>query len=148
MNDSLWIGFKGRNNASCALAQAVSPHHFLLTNSYSGLKKDIDGMIDDPDAVYFFGVDKNLKDSFRIEKEAEKDGIRMATRLDTEALRKNLEASGIRVELSQKPTKYLCNEAYWWLLRKFGGKVVLIHIPTTKSFDESRLAQIRQALTG
>ncbi len=147
MMDSLFVGFRGQNNASCALVQAVSPFHFLLTNSFSGLKKDIDGIKADHTAVYLFGVDKNLRNSLRIETAAEKDNVRISSCLDTDVLRKKLEISGIGVQLSQKPTEYLCNEAYWWLLRKFGGNAVLIHIPSIKHFDESWIGKIRQALT-
>lgn len=146
MNDSLWIGFKGRNNASAILVQSLSPHCFLLTNSFAALEKEIEGIKTGYSAVYLFGVDKNLKDSFRIEEAAEKDGIRMETRLDTDGLRKKLEAAGINMELSGTPTKYLCNEAYWHLLRKFDGKAVLIHIPTIKHYDESWSAKLMQVL--
>ena len=146
MNDSLLIGFKGRNNASAILVQSLSPRCFLLTNSFAALEKEIEGIETGYSTVYLFGVDKNLKDSFRIEKKAEKDGIRMETCLDTDGLREKLEAAGIHTELSGNPTKYLCNEAYWHLLRKFDGKAVLIHIPTIRHYDESWISKIRQAL--
>ena len=146
MGNSLFIGFKGKNNASAVLAEALSPCRCLLTNSFSGLERDIEGIKEDCDAVYLFGVDKNLKDSFRLEKAAEKDGIRMETCLDTDCLREKLEAAGIGAELSGIPTNYLCNEAYWHLLRKFGGKALLIHIPTVKHYDESWPAKLTQIL--
>ncbi len=146
MNDSLWIGFKGRNNASAILARSLSPRCFLLTNSFAALEKETEGIETGYSAVYLFGVDKDLKESFRIEEAAEKDGIRMETCLDTDVLRKKLEAAGINTELSGNPTKYLCNEAYWHLLRKFDGKAVLIHIPTLKHYDESWPAKLMQVL--
>jgi len=146
MNDSLLIGFKGRNNASAILVRSLSPRCFLLTNSFAALEKELERIKSGCSAVYLFGVDKNLKDSFRIEEAAEKDGIRMETRLDTDGLREKLEAAGIHTELSGNPTKYLCNEAYWHLLRKFGGKAVLIHIPTIKHYDESWPAKLMHVL--
>ena len=38
----LFIGFRGINNSSARLAEHLSSHKFLLTNSFTGLKKDID----------------------------------------------------------------------------------------------------------
>ena len=146
MGNSLFIGFKGKNNASAVLAEALSPCCCLLTNSFSGLEKDIEGIKEGCDAVYLFGIDKNLKDSLRVETAAEKEGTRLETCLDTDALRKHLEAAGIRTGSSGTPTHYLCNEAYWRLLRRFSGRAVLIHIPALRHFDEAWIPLIRQAV--
>ena len=108
----------------------------MLTNSFEGLKKDIEGLSDDFDEVYLFGADKNLSDSFRIEKMAEKDGKQLQSKLDLESLRERFTSFMIKAEISSAPTKYLCNEAYWYLLEKFDGNAVLIHIPTIKNFKE------------
>ena len=37
-----FICFKGQNNSSSILVNALSQKHYLLTNSFDGLKKDID----------------------------------------------------------------------------------------------------------
>lgn len=131
----LYIGFKGKNNSSAMLVSALSGQLFLLTNSFSGLKRDIDELPADYDAVYLFGVDKNLSDSFRIEQYAAKENVRLTTTLDLEALTKRLSDAGISSTISKKPTHYLCNEAYWYLLEKYQGRAVLIHIPTIKNFS-------------
>ncbi len=72
-----YIGFKGQNNSSSILVNALSQQHYLLTNSFDGLRKDIDKLHAEYDVVYFFGVDKNLTNSFRIEQCAEKDSTRL-----------------------------------------------------------------------
>ncbi|MBO4615738.1 MAG: hypothetical protein J5717_00150 [Lachnospiraceae bacterium] len=131
----LYIGFKGKNNSSAMLVSALPGQHFLLTNSFSGLKKDIDKLPADYDAVYLFGVDKNLSDSFRIEQYAAKENARLTTTLDLEAIRKRLSDAGINSTISKTPTHYLCNEAYWHLLEKYQSRAVLIHIPTIKNFS-------------
>ena len=131
----LFIGFKGKNNSSAMLVDHLSSHKFLLTYSFAGIKKDIDSLTAEYDKVYLFGADKNLTDSFRIEKCAERNGIQLSTILDTEDIRKKLAHAGITSTISDEPTHYLCNEAYWWLLEKYKGKAVLIHIPTIKHFD-------------
>lgn len=116
------------------LVKSLSGQYSLLTNSFTGLKRDIDKLSADYDEVYLFGVDKSLSDSFRIEPYAEKDGVEMATTLDLNDIAEWLSASGIKSTISDKATHYLCNEAYWNLLEKFKGRAVLIHIPTVKHF--------------
>ena len=57
MNNTLFLGFKGKNNTSCMLAEQLSPKHLLLTNSFTGLKKDIDSISGEYDQIVMFGVD-------------------------------------------------------------------------------------------
>ena len=134
MNNTLYIGFKGRNNSSAILVNSLSGQHCLLTNSFAGLKRDIDILPMDFDEVYLFGVNKSLSDSFSIERYAEKEGKQLTTTLDLNELAERLSVSGIKSTISKKATHYLCNEAYWYLLEKYRGRAVLIHIPTIKHF--------------
>ena len=75
MSRKLYIGFKGKNNTSCILAQTISKNHYLLTNSFGGLEKYIELLDDIYDCIMMFGIDKNLRNSVRIEKVAEKETI-------------------------------------------------------------------------
>ena len=142
----LIVGFKGKNNSSGRLVSSISSDYVLLTNSFSGLKKDIEGLSDDYDEVYLFGVDKNLSNSFRIEKMAEKGGKRLQSKLDLEQVKERFASFMIKAEISSTPTKYLCNEAYWYLLEKYKGNVVLIHIPTIKNFKEEWISSVKKAV--
>ncbi len=137
MGRILFIGFKGTKNSSGLLVRSLSPRHCLLTNSFEGLRKDIEKLPVDCDRVYLFGADKNLRDSFRLERMAEKDGIRLTSALDPEKLADQFASSGILTGISETPTRYLCNEAYWYLLGKYSGNALLIHIPTMKHLSES-----------
>ena len=134
MDKILYVGFKGRNNSSEILVRSLPGQHILLTNSYAGLKRDIDKISTEHEEVYLFGADKSLSDSFRIERYAEKKGRRLVTVLDSNRLAERLSVSGIKSTISKDPTHYLCNEAYWHLLEKYRGRAVLIHIPTIKHF--------------
>ena len=134
MKKVLYIGFKGKNNSSSMLVNSLSSQDCLLTNSFAGLKKDIDNLSGDYDEVYLFGVDKTLTDSFRIERSAERENTRLTTALDIKAVSERLSAAGIKSTLSDNPTHFLCNEAYWYLLEKYRGRAVLIHIPTIKNY--------------
>ena len=136
MKSTLYLGFKGYNNSSEILVNSLPGQHSLLTNSFTGLKKDIDNLIEDYEEVYLFGVDKSLSDSFRIEQYAEKEGKQLVTMLDINEIVNRLSASGIKCTVSKKVTHDFCNEAYWHLLAKYKGRAVLIHIPTIKHFSE------------
>ena len=89
----LLTGFKGKNNSSSILVQSISENYRLLTNSFEGLKKDIEEIDDNPVFLIMFGCDKNLKDSVRIERFAEKNGEKIASALDLENISKNLAAA-------------------------------------------------------
>lgn len=73
MNTKLHIGFKGKNNASYILVKSISTDSYLLTNSFEGLKRDIENLDYSYDCVILFGIDKNLVNAVRIEKVAEKE---------------------------------------------------------------------------
>ncbi|MBP5728528.1 MAG: hypothetical protein J6Y48_15765 [Clostridia bacterium] len=146
MNSTLLIGFKGKNNLSGLLVKRPGRECCLLTNSFSGLKKDIDTIGTEYDRVILFGVDKTLADEVRIENIAEKDGARCTSALDLNRMAEAFRKAGLETKVSESPTAYLCNEAYWHLLRKFSGRAVLIHIPTMKNADELFIPKVRQAL--
>lgn len=145
MSRRIYIGFKGKNNASCILVKSISADSYLLTNSFEGLKRDIESLSCSYDSVILFGIDKTLTDKVRIEKVAELDTKHYSV-LNLENMSKQLEAVGISNYLSDKPTHYLCNAAYWYLLRKFNGKAVLIHIPSIKSFNIQLIDNLKLVL--
>jgi len=93
-----------------------------------------------------FGVDKNLKNSVRIERVAEREGIRLYSELDLEDISKRLTTAEVRNSISDIPTHYFCNEAYWFSLQKYKGKAMFIHIPTTKNADGCFLEKMKEAL--
>ena len=145
MNRNLYIGFKGKNNASCLLVQSISTNHCLLTNSFDGLKKDIEQLDDFYNCIIMFGIDKNLKDSVRIEKVAEKGTLEHSC-LNLEEISANLNANGITNYICDKPTHYLCNEAYWYILHKFNGRAAFIHIPSIKYKNDIFIQKMKLAL--
>ena len=142
----LFAGFKGRNNASGRLAEELSRKPLLLTNSYNGLKRDIDSLKEDHDLVVLFGVDRNLTSNVRIEKSAVKDGTKRYSNLDLNKIFDALNAAGIEPLISDRPKDCLCNEAYWNALEKFSGRAVFIHIPTVKHADEVFFDKMKTAM--
>ncbi len=146
MDKVLFTGFKGKHNSSGLLAERLSPAHILITNSFAGLKKDIDSIKEDYDYVVMFGVDKTLTSEVRIERKASRDGRELSSSLDLEKFREAISAKGIEAVISDKPSAYLCNEAYWHVLDKFSGRAVFIHIPTVKHADEIFMDKMKAAL--
>ncbi len=91
-----------------------------------------------------FGCDKSLKSCVRIERFAEKNGAKLETSLNLALLSEKLTDGGIANTISVTPTHYLCNEAYWYALKKFEGKAVFIHIPTLKNIDKSFIDKMKE----
>ena len=91
-----------------------------------------------------FGCDKSLKDYVRLERFAEKDGVKCETRLDVKLLSETLSRDGVENVISETPTQYLCNEAYWYALQKFERKAVFIHIPTLKNIDDNFISKMKE----
>lgn len=140
----LLTGFKGKNNSSGNLVQTISQNYKLLTNSFDGVKKDIEEISDDFDFVIMFGCDKNLKDSVRIERFAQKNNEKITSALDLENISKRLGNVGIKNIISDVTGAYLCNEAYWSALKKFNNKAVFIHIPTFKNIDDDFIKKMKK----
>lgn len=138
----LYTGFKGKNNSSYQLLSEISGEKLFLTNSFGGLKKDIISITNQYDMVVMFGLDKDLKNTLRIERVAEWDGIKERTMLDCDRICGYLEASGLRCVVSEIPTKHLCNAAYYHMLQKVSGKAIFIHIPSIKNMSERMMEEI------
>ena len=128
-----------------SLSDASGSNNFcLLTNSFPGVKRGIDSIPGTYEQVIMFGCDKTLKDGVRLERFAEKNGKKLETSLDLALLSQKLIDGGIANTISVTPTHYLCNEAYWYALKKFEGKAVFIHIPTLKKIDKSFISKMKE----
>ncbi len=138
----LYTGFKGKNNSSYQLLSRLSGHKLFLTNSFKGLEKDIMNATGQFDLVVMFGLDTSLKETVRIDSVAEVDGMEMVTKVDCEEIRNCLMAHGVENVVSEVPTKYLYNAAYFNVLSKFDGKSVFIHIPSLKNMTEDMMERI------
>lgn len=143
----LYTGFKGRNNSSYQLLSEISGEKLFLTNSFEGLKRDIMNISDIYALVIMFGLDTNLKDAVRMELVAEYEGRIEITKADCAAICRCLEENDIQCIVSENPTQYLCNSAYYHMLRKTEGKAVFIHIPSIKNMSETRMENIRLSIT-
>lgn len=64
----LFTAFKGKNNTSYKLVSSLNCNALYLTNSFIGLKRDIDLISEKCEAFYMFGFDKSLKNSVRMDR--------------------------------------------------------------------------------
>lgn len=137
----LYTAFKGKNNTSCILANRLSSNPLLLTNSFQGIERDIASLQDSYDTIYMFGIDKTLEDCVRIELKAEVGGEVRYTELDVSNLCHDMELSSVKCSVSDKPTHYLCNHAYFHMLGRCGN-TIFVHIPSVKNMTEEMLDKL------
>ena len=138
----LYTGFKGKNNSSFQLLNRFSGSKVYLTNSFGGLERDIRGILDNYDMIVMFGVDTHLKDAVRIESAAEYDGIKKFSKIDCDRMCDYLKSGGVQSSVSEVPTWYLCNAAYYHMLNKTDGKAIFIHLPSIKNMSETMIKNI------
>lgn len=136
MDKILYTGFKGKNNSSHKFVEGLKGEKLFLTNSFTGLKKDIENIDKHYDVVYMFGLDTTLKDNMRIEKCAEVNNKMLHTVINLSSITKRLDKQLIKYSISEQPAHFLCNEAYYYMLLKMNCKSVFIHIPPLKYLSE------------
>lgn len=148
MKEVLFVGFKGKNNTSSQLISLLpTPHKKLLTNSFSGLCKDIERIqIEKYASVVMFGIDKALKDCVRIEQIAAYSGEWKHSSYPIADLTERLKTVDILYEVSSIPTKYLCNAAYFYMLNKCSDSV-FIHIPSLRGMTPVLMQQLQGAFS-
>ena len=142
----LYVGFKGKNNTSFQLVSALDGERLFLTNSFSGIERDIEALSTDFDAVVMFGLDKSLCDAVRIEKMAALHSDTLSTVLSTEQIAERFAKNGIRCEITERPTHYLCNDAYYRMLQKTDGRAMFIHIPGSRYMTDELMASVIRSL--
>lgn len=138
---TLFTAFKGVHNTSFQLVSRLGGSSIILTNSLQGLEKEISSLQDEYNTVYMFGVDKTLIDKVRIETCASFQGETLNTAFDVLSLEKALRNSSISYTVSNEPTYYLCNAAYYYMLKKDANSV-FIHIPSKKGMTDSMLNKL------
>ena len=71
----LYTGFIGKNNSSYQLLQSIEGNKLFLTNSFEGLRRDIEKHDGKYDCSVMLGLDKTLKNEVRIECAVEYEDI-------------------------------------------------------------------------
>jgi len=140
---TLYTAFKGKNNTSFQLVSRLNGRALFLTNSFAGLEKDISGFDCGFDTVYMFGIDKTLIDKIRIDLCTRYNGEHICTCFDWLPLERKLKESNISYSVSEKPTRYLCNAAYYHMLKK-NPNTIFIHIPSLKGMNDALMSKLTE----
>lgn len=138
---TLFIGFRGMNNTSAMLVHQLGRDSLLLTNSFEGLEKDILSIAGEYDSVCMFGVDKRLDDAVRIEQCAMLQGTWASSIYDIQDLSRKMVQQNIHHSISNTPTQYLCNAAYYHMLCR-NKNTVFIHIPSIKGMNDALMDRL------
>ena len=143
---TLYVAFKGNGNSANKIVRSLDGDKLFLTNSYNGLKQDIDNINGTYDVVYMFGLDKRLRGNIRIDCVAQKDDVRLYSDVDFHSIALKCKQSGIITDIGSTPIQSLCNEAYWHMLKKYNRQAVFFHVPSIKYITEDFIEKIRTAL--
>ena len=150
---TLYVAFKGEGNSSNKIVRHLSGDTLFLTNSYDGLKRDIESIASDSDLnlpqydlIYMFGVDKALKGNIRIEHVAQKGTACLYSKIDLNLIIERLNKNGVAANIGNAPTRSLCNEAYWDMLKKYDCRAVFFHVPSVKYITETFIERVKAAL--
>lgn len=93
-----------------------------------------------------FGLDKRLKGNIRIECIAQKDDVFLYSDVDVHSIALKCNQSGIIADIGNTPIQSLCNEAYWYMLKKYHRQAVFFHVPSIKYITEDFIEKIRTVL--
>ncbi|MBQ8382346.1 MAG: hypothetical protein IJX47_03975 [Clostridia bacterium] len=145
--DILLTAFKGEHNSSYQLIKDIECDKLLLTNSFDGLEEDIEEFeCEEYSAVIMFGLDTKLKDRIRIDVRAQTEFGTKDTVWDVSAMSEMLDICGVPNYISKRPTKYLCNYAYYLMLTRMCGRAVFIHVPPEKYITDEIKNKIVSAI--
>lgn len=144
--DRLYVGFKGKGNSSNKIVNSIIGEKLFLTNSFDGLKRDIENISKSYNSIYMFGLDKSLKGTVRIESAATRNNTTLHSALNLNALVEILNNNGIDASIGNNPRKSLCNEAFWYMLEKFKNKAVFFHIPSISYVNENFIKRMKSIL--
>ena len=142
---TLFTAFKGIHKTSFQLVDPLGANYILLTNSFQGIEKGISSIYSDDSIVYMFGVDKTLMDKIRIEAYANYNEEMVYTKFDICTLRNRFRDGNIFYTVSYKPTHYLCNAAYYHMLKK-KLNTVFIHITSLKGMRMGMMNKLVKVL--
>lgn len=82
----LYVAFKGSGNSSNKIVRNLGGDKLFLTNSFDGIKRDIEHITSAYDLVYMFGLDKQLNGGIRIECAAQRGDVCLYSNMDCDAI--------------------------------------------------------------
>lgn len=148
MEKVLYVAFRGINNSSYQLVRQMNGEAFYFTNSFTGVRRDIDSLQTSYEKIIMFGIDKDLYEAIRFERVAQKNGDQCFTLMDLTPYLYRAKQHDVPYTISETPTTYLCNEAYFYMMRKMKCPVLFIHIPSMPHMPNDFLERLKKTFEG
>lgn len=145
----LYTCFNGINNSSKVLLDQINcsqKDKLYLKNSFQTSIKQLEERLSFYDIIISFGQAPLNKEKIKIELVGKKEDV-YVTAYDYLSLKNKLEKVGFEVVLSKNAGNYLCNNLYYYGLRKIKERqlktqMIFIHIPKLNDFKSlSKLSQ-------
>lgn len=132
----LYTGFQGFNNPSKIIVNRINEDKIIFNNSYDEIDKVLlKNDIEKYDFIIMLGLRNNLKKSIRIETTAGIESDIVNTYINYKVLQEYFNLNGISCLINEKPTNYLCNYAYYKVLKR-NKKAIFIHVPEFKNIKD------------
>ena len=132
----LFTGFNGYNNTSKVIIDRIDNDKILFNNSYEEIDKELSNInIEAYDLITMLGLRNNLKKSIRLEINSLLNNELVTTNINVHQVKKYFEENDISCIVNDKPTNYLCNYAYYQVLKR-NKEAIFIHIPELKNIKE------------
>ncbi|MGN0403081.1 MAG: hypothetical protein ACI4HQ_12600 [Acetatifactor sp.] len=148
MEKVLYVAFRGINNSSYQLVRQMNAETFYITNSFTGVRRDIDSLPMSYEKIIMFGLDKDLHETIRFDRIAQKNGDQLFTLMDLTPYLYRAKQHDVPYTISETPTTYLCNEAYFYMMRKMKCPVLFIHIPSMPHMSNDFLERLKKIFEG
>lgn len=141
----LYTGFKkahekGISASEILLNETANKNTFLFTNDFDCIKEEVDELLKEEwDKIVMFGQKPAIK-ALRVERCAHLEERTWHSNWNLMVIANVLKDNSIDFKFSDKPGNSYCNYAYCQMLKgihkKRCGKVVFIHVPYMKNFEQ------------
>lgn len=129
----LFTGFNGFNNSSKAIIDKINMDKLLFNNSYKEIDNQlVDLKLEDYDLIIMLGLRSSLKKSIRIEINSSLYDELLFSNINYNKVFVYFKSNEFPCILNDKPTNYLCNYAYYNVLKR-NKNAIFIHVPKLKN---------------
>lgn len=133
----LVTAFKGKFNTSKVIVDKLSNSFdkCYLTNSFVTSIKELSRLeLEKYELIIMLGINKQLKKKIHLERYALLED-KLETDVDLFYVNQLFNIQEIESSINEKPTRYLCNNAYYHTLLR-NNKTVFIHVPGLSKINE------------
>lgn len=133
----LVTAFKGKFNTSKVIVDKLSNSFdkCYLTNSFETSIKELNQLdLEKYELIIMFGINKQLKKKIHLEEYAILED-KIETDIELFTISKLFKNKDIVCSINKRPSRYLCNNAYYHTLLR-NKKTVFIHVPSLSKIND------------